>query len=255
MSLLLQPFGWLMWGSVLALLIVWYRHPDGRQRLRPAAALMAAALLYSLPLTAGLANLWLEGSYPPVVTPPDNLGAIVVLGGGIIPPQHPDDITRPNPASLARVLRGYEVWQQTAPPHCPLLISGGHPHPAAQWPAPARTMADTLLTMQMPADQLIVEPDSRNTRENARNSAAILRERGITGPIMVVSSANHLWRARLLFEKQGFEVIPVGCEFHAPLASESLPALLWPRAGAVDANQRCAHEVLGVIVSWLRGDI
>jgi len=56
-----------------------------------------------------------------------------------------------------------------------------------------------------------VEDRSRNTVENALNSAPLLRAAGI-GTIYLVTHDYHMHRARQLFEAQGFKVFPIGAQ-------------------------------------------
>jgi uncharacterized SAM-binding protein YcdF (DUF218 family) len=72
----------------------------------------------------------------------------------------------------------------------------------------------------VPASACVVEPHSRNTAENARFSAAMLRRMGI-GEVVVTSDPYHLLRARQLFRREGFEV-------HTSPALETERNTHWP---------------------------
>ena len=56
-----------------------------------------------------------------------------------------------------------------------------------------------LGALGVPQSVFMLESRSRSTRENAVNSAVMLRERGMNR-ILLVTSARHMPRARALFE-------------------------------------------------------
>ncbi|NLW71329.1 MAG: YdcF family protein, partial [Chloroflexi bacterium] len=64
----------------------------------------------------------------------------------------------------------------------------------------------------VPENALILENESQNTYENALKAKEILTELEIE-QILLVTSAMHMPRSVALFEKQGFEVIPLPVDF------------------------------------------
>lgn len=88
----------------------------------------------------------------------------------------------------------------------------------------------------VPEAALALEPVSRNTVENARHCARLLRPRGVRR-VLLVSDRAHLPRAALLFRLVGLNVI--GREGVPP------PSLLW-EAGAL------LHEIAALPLSLVR---
>jgi uncharacterized SAM-binding protein YcdF (DUF218 family) len=118
---------------------------------------------------------------------PPRAEAIVVLGCG-------------NAVRLARrVARGAELFRQGASPL--LVLSGGGRGPEPE----AARMRRLALADGVPESALLVEPNSPNTWENARESARLLRRRGLRR-VVLVSDRSHLPRAALLFRLAGLEV-------------------------------------------------
>jgi uncharacterized SAM-binding protein YcdF (DUF218 family) len=112
--------------------------------------------------------------------------AIVVLGCG-------------SAVRLAcRVERGVELFRQGA---APLLLSGGG-HGAEPEAVIMRRLA---LASGVPEAALLLEPGSRNTWENASESAQLLRRRGLRR-VVLVSDRAHLPRAALLFRLAGLGI-------------------------------------------------
>lgn len=66
-------------------------------------------------------------------------------------------------------------------------------------------MRRLALAAGLPEAALVVEPASRNTWENACETSALLRRRGLRR-IVLVSDRAHLLRAALLFRLAGLEI-------------------------------------------------
>jgi uncharacterized SAM-binding protein YcdF (DUF218 family) len=116
--------------------------------------------------------------------------AIVVLGCRV---------TRRGDPSLAlrrRVELGLALYRQGAAPV--LLLSGGGAGPVPE----AEAMRALARDAGVPDEALVVEPGSHDTLENAFNAARLLR----AIPVVLVSDATHLLRARLLFRLAGLAV-------------------------------------------------
>jgi uncharacterized SAM-binding protein YcdF (DUF218 family) len=120
--------------------------------------------------------------------------AVVILAGGArrYAPEYNVDV--PSDVSLRRLAYGARVARRTA---LPILVSGGRGEAAAMREF---LVADFGLTPRW------VEDASRDTRENAVLSSAILREHGID-TVVLVTSASHMRRAAAEFRLQGLRVI------------------------------------------------
>src|SRR5262249_52139316 len=147
----------------------------------PRGALLAVTVAFlalvvgSLPSVGHLALGSLEWQYPP--QEPATADAVVVLGGGGLPP----DSVRPEPemdaSCIRRCLHAAALYHRRP---CLLLVSGGKPDPTASGPAWSEVMRDFLVRLGVPGEHLVVEGSSRTTFENAVESAHILRGRHIT---------------------------------------------------------------------------
>ena len=66
------------------------------------------------------------------------------------------------------------------------------------------------------------------------------------------TSAYHMPRARLAYERAGFAVTPVPCDFDTRGAAERFsPALLLPRGVALSQSEHCLKEWMGLAAYWL----
>ena len=180
----------------------------------------------------------LEREYPPVPAAALPVAdAIVVLGGGMEAPQAP--LLYPEMKAAAdRVWHAARLYQAGK---APVVIPSGVGEDEASVPF--------LRDLGVPAAAIRVERASRNTAENARFTAALLALMGGGRRVLLVTSAWHMRRAQLLFERAGVEVIPAATDYEATLMRAradhwSLPNLL-PNPEMLYRNTCMLKEYIG----------
>jgi uncharacterized SAM-binding protein YcdF (DUF218 family) len=119
---------------------------------------------------------------------------IIVLGAQVLEGE------RASPALRARVERGVALFHRGLAPRL-LLSGGGHRGPTSE----AEIMRRIAAAQGVPDVAILLEPESRNTAENAYLSSAMMRRHGFESAI-VVSDPFHLLRARQWFRRAGVEV-------------------------------------------------
>lgn len=164
--------------------------------------------------------------------------AIVVLSADMT--RSADEFGGPTDGALGLVRLRYGAWLHHAT-GLPLLVSGGVP--ARGYPSLAESMKATL-EGSFGADVRWVEPRSKDTYQNARESAAIL-EREEIERIFLVTHAWHMPRARRAFESLGLQVTPAPTGFRSP-PEELIPGLV-PRWTALRDSAFAMHEYLGMV--------
>ncbi len=249
-KLLVQPFPLLIIALGATLFWTYWKRPEWRRGLRWPLVMYGLLYLDTMPAFAWLTSSWLEHTQSRILSRPDEAVAIVVFGGGVITPSEPGGPTLPHIGTFARTVRGLELYRQGTP--CPILVSGGKTDQTSTEAPVAETMATILRTCGVPADDLIVETVSRNTAENAVESARLLRERGLAGPVVLVTHGTHLPRATHHLRAAGVMVIPVGVDYHT---DELRSGQVWliPRATAVSANHDTFYETCAWLKLWLTG--
>ena len=95
-----------------------------------------------------------------------------------------------------------------------------------------------------------LERRSRDTHENARYSAAILREAGIH-VVLLVTHDIHQRRSLAEFTAAGIEAVSAPVTMLGPPAADTLLFEQLPSAAALALNVMLLHEVLGNLVVWL----
>jgi uncharacterized SAM-binding protein YcdF (DUF218 family) len=153
-----------------------------------------------------MAGRCFDGSPQPAVA-----DAIVVLG------------CRGRAALKRRLEIGVQLLEKGAAPLLVLSGGGSGPVPEAEW------MQRAALAHGVPQTALLIDPTSRNTFENARETARLLGARGL-GSVLLVSDRAHLRRAALLFRLAGLRVA----------GRAGVPARCWRRAASAAVREFAA---------------
>lgn len=125
--------------------------------------------------------------------PGQRYDAIIVLGNKVMPDGSPGHTMR------SRVRRGVDLLKEGAAPR--VVMTGGAVH--NQY-VEAETMAAFALSIGAPLGSLVLETEARNTRENARYTAELMRRHGWR-TALVVTSTYHARRSRWNFVQEGIE--------------------------------------------------
>lgn len=244
---LAHPLGTALALLVLALLLLMIR----RRGLAMLSLLIGLGWLsfWSLPEVSDRLRLTLEGRFQQqAVEMLPQADAIVLLGGGI--GTGAPDWPYPDLNSAAD-----RIWQAARLYHAgkaPLvLISGGNQAWLGERASNAGATGLFLRDLGVPEAALLLEDQSRNTRENALFSAEMLAERGLHR-ILLATSALHMPRAQATFEAVGLEVIPAPSDFEVKPEPEH-PLRWLPDAEALADSTRALKEYLGLLVYRLRG--
>lgn len=203
---------------------------------------IACVVALSTPLASSALVRWLDAS--PAFDPqaPSSAQAIVVLGGG----------TRKDAAeyggetlgrlSLERVRYAARLARMT---RLPILLSGGSASGAT---VEASLMRDTMIDEYGIVPRWI-EATSRNTYENARDSASILKANGVNRVLVVVHSFD-VPRARREFARWGIDAIP------APTGVRSsridLPGDVLPGIHGMQTTYYACYELLALALADVR---
>lgn len=165
--------------------------------------------------------------------------AIVVLGAGTYPgaPEYGgiDSISR---NGLVRARYAAHLHRHSG---LPIMATGGAPLGGR---SEAETMRDVLEGEFQVAVRWL-EPNSRNTAENARNSSEILAKDGVSA-IALVTDAIHMPRAKLWFEKNGVTVVPAPTGFVT--GSVGILSFL-PSGGALERSSYAIKEWVGLLLA------
>jgi uncharacterized SAM-binding protein YcdF (DUF218 family) len=217
---------------------------------------LLALYIFTIPLTANLLSHTIQ-PYQPVSEqilsdPAAAAQAIVVLAGGIryyAPEYDGDDIAL---RTLGRVRYAARLARRSG---LPLLVSGGSSDSEREASLSEGIMMQRLLRSEFALDNEIwIEDNSQNTRENAINCSLILRSRGID-TVFLVTQAAHMVRAMTAFQHNGIKVIPAPTLFFNE-QPELLDIYSWiPSTVAIDSIRYTVYEWLGRLWYWLQDEL
>jgi len=233
LDLLLAPLSW----ALLLLLgaLLW------RRRAAPWLAGAAAIVLYvfSIEPVANALTRFAEAPATRTFRPDAVYDAAIVLGGGIDPAASEATGAAELNAAGDRIVAGYELLQSGRARN--VLLSAGGPDPSGQ--VEADWASALYRRLGIPAERIVLERESRNTRENAEQSARIVQARGWKS-LLLVTSALHVPRALASFRAAGLspDVLPVDVRAGARLGS------FLPRASALDRSTDVLRELAGRLV-------
>ncbi len=236
----MSPMGFLFLGLAFGFLLrLWGAR---RRGLRLAGAWiigLSLALFWvlGLALTTRVIGHGLEAAYCRAGLPHGSLeglpsaDAIVILGGGM--GEHEKCGAPEMQAAADRVWHGARLYRAEKAPL--ITLSGG---------GVEKSTVPFLEDFGVPRESLKFFPSARNTEEEARLIAAS----GIK-KILLVTSAWHMDRARLLFTRAGLEVIPAPTDFEFNYAAEASlrPGEFFPTADALARNSWAIKEWVALV--------
>jgi uncharacterized SAM-binding protein YcdF (DUF218 family) len=253
------------------------------QRLTLLFLTLNIALLYCLSITP-VQNLLLtplENAFPsPSPSRTSRADYIVVLGGGTIP-SSPAEQGRGalSPSALKRVAHAVYLHREH---RVPIIVSGGIVFRGTAGEAEAVVARRALIKLGVDASAVITETESRNTWENAQNTAALLtafqatradrtEQRGRAGAdrdgaagdrarratkagggpadplqVLLVTSAYHMRRSVLSFRSAGLSVIPAPTDYKSRRTRLTLIDFL-PGMTRLLNSSTALHEYVGIL--------
>ena len=210
---------------------------------------LAVLWLSSTPVISGLAVRVAEGcAERGLAADASEADAIVVLSEG--------RVVAPGKAAVSewgdadRFFGGVELFKAGKSPL--LVFTGG----AAPWEPNAALEGDVLAgyakTLGVPDGHILKTPRVTDTAEEAQAVAMLLRGR-FSGPnwrggaprILLVTSAFHMPRARVLFERAGLSVIPFPVDFQVSAGGHMSVLAFLPTAGALAQTELAMREGYG----------
>ncbi len=253
LPLFFYPLGFICICNVLALFLLW-------KRPRVAAFCIALGLFVVL-LTS---NAWvsrimlssLESQNIPTGELP-TAQAIVVLGGATKSAYAPRTTVDLSEAG-DRVLYAAQLYRQKKAPL--IIASGGRIDWYGGGTPESEDIAKLLTFMGVKAEDILQDPTSLNTYQNAVNVKKILLERNIDR-ILLVTSAMHMPRSLAIFKHQDIETVAAPTDFLVTrgelesIGSTPKSAILnlLPDSRNLENFTLALKEYIGMIVYRLRG--
>jgi uncharacterized SAM-binding protein YcdF (DUF218 family) len=253
LPLFFYPLGFACLALIIALIIGW-KYP--RWGYFPVALALIGLLLFGNSWVSNYLVKSLEWQNFPLSNIPKS-EAIIILGGATKSALKPRPMVDVNDQG-DRLLYAAKLYQDGLAPL--IIASGGRINWMNGGQPEAEDMAELLHLMGIPDEVIIREPNSLNTYENAVNVKQILTEKGIN-QVLLVTSALHMPRAKLLFKRQSINIIPAPTDFI--VSEDNLESLnrngqafilnILPDAENLAQSTKVLKEYLGMFIYRLKG--
>src|SRR5262249_5952245 len=133
-------------------------------------------------------------------------------------------------ATANRLIHALRIYNADKAPL--ILISGANQSWQRCTLPAADSITEVLVGLGLPPSAVILETESRDTRENAVRTAAIFRAHGWRNGILV-TSGSHMPRALAAFRKAGLSLVPAATDIYAGAPKVNGLFDLLPDAGAL----------------------
>ena len=230
---------------VLALVLL------GAWRRNRAILIMAALLLWTLstPVIANALFRMVEGERVRLTASEmPEAAAVVVLSGMLQHVQGSKGLVPEWGEAADRLFGGIELMQTNKAPR--LVLTRG----LLPWQGAIRAEGEILreiaIAAGVPAERIVLTPPAMNTADEAVGVRTLLASDA--GPVILVTSAFHMSRARALFEQQGLTVIEYPVDFRVDATGEG-PKDYAPDARALWRSDIAIREWIGQAYYALRG--
>jgi uncharacterized SAM-binding protein YcdF (DUF218 family) len=236
-SFLLPP------GCFIVLLIgagIWFI--SRRRRSCGIFAIAMGMLLWGMSL-APVSNYLMKGLERGIAIPARIHGdVIVLLGGGASDGVRDLSGTgAPCDEMMSRLVTAVRVHRRTG---LPVIVSGGA---IGKTDTPEAWIVQRVLQdLGVPPRKILVEDQSRDTGENARYVAEVCARNGFRNPLLV-TSAYHMKRSLLIFQRNRLEVTPLPASFRYDAHDEITPYTFLPSIANLSGTATALREHLGLL--------
>jgi uncharacterized SAM-binding protein YcdF (DUF218 family) len=209
-------------------------------------------LFFSLPITSHVLLRGLEGRYPQVPIY-EQVSAVVLLGGATVGKVPPRIYVEANNNSN-RILHAARVFKETYSSR--LVLTGGLIGFMSDDTIPEAYAMFELMNEIFNIDtaDMILEYESRNTRENAKYTKMALEQAGFDTDIILVTNAYHMLRSVGIFKKAGFtRVIPAPAGYLENEKFTRKPLNWLPSPTCLVKSSIALHEYYGLVVYRIMG--
>lgn len=248
LQFLIVPFHWVVGLMIYALFV------KNRARKRKASILALGLLLFFTNsfLFNKMAQWWeVKTITADEIVRPYKVG--ILLGGyssSTILPSH----DRMNFSGAGnRFFNTYELYRTGKIEK--ILLTGGSGDVLQKRAREAPRVADFLMRIGVPEEDIIVEGESRNTYENAVFSKRILEEQNINGNYLLITSAWHMYRAKACFDKAGLSYTPYSVDFASVKDSYRPNKLFFPNPMVIGKWGYFIKEWVGLVAYKMKGYI
>lgn len=242
---LIYPFSAILWLLLAAIVFFFLRH---RRLLGASLFVMVTIIVIAgSPISTEFYRRHEHQYLPTQVDRLPRVDAVVLLGGDVGLPLIPRLDSEIHGSRALHTLRLYRAGKARM-----IVVSGGNVFPQNNVQPESFYAASLLAEWGVPPEVILIEGNSRNTYENAKETKKLMNSRQID-KILLVTSAFHMPRALATFKTAGIDAIPSPSSYS--IVNYSHPQILeWiPSLGNLGKMQALIREKLGILVYRHRG--
>jgi len=136
-----------------------------------------------------------------------------------------------------------------------MLLTGGSGSILLDERSEADEVESYLLLMGVKKEDIILEPDSRNTHENALFTKNILDKDYPNAKCLLITSGFHMRRSRACYKKEGVEFTAFSTDVIGERIRVTPNTIIWPNRDGFWRWETLIKEWVGCVFYWLRGYI
>ena len=244
-----QPYLALLMLQAVVLAWVMRRKLAPKRATYPLVGSLVLLFAMSMPGVGRLMMATLEWSHPPLTEMPEQVDAIIGLGGGLSPPNDYQTHAQVSSSSYSRCLYAASLYKSHK---CPLILCGGATEAEDSRATEAGVMADALTFLGVARDDMILESTSKSTRENAVQAVSVMKKRHFE-PVLLVTHARHMNRAERCFTKLGHQTIAAPCGAESADLIRELDETWIPQVDGMSASSWVVKEWMALLYYRIRG--
>jgi uncharacterized SAM-binding protein YcdF (DUF218 family) len=126
-----------------------------------------------------------------------------------------------------------------------ILISGGSGSILHKKITEADKARDVLIEMGIPSKDLLIETNSRNTRENATESAKLINAVNPDAHCLLITSAFHMKRSMGCYKKVHLDITPYKADYMSKVRVWDPDVLLLPKPESLFGWNKLIREIVG----------
>lgn len=134
-----------------------------------------------------------------------------------------------------------------------ILVSGGSGLLSTRRRQEADEMAEALLLMGVPREDIVIENKSRNTHESAEEVKKILESISHPDRCLLITSGYHIRRSKACFTKVGWKTDTFSTDFQTHKRAFTFDIFLIPKIDAISIWSTAIREWVGFAAYWVMG--
>jgi uncharacterized SAM-binding protein YcdF (DUF218 family) len=241
-SSLLMPLPALLILGFIGLALIMFTR---RRRFGCMVIFTALAGLFSVsyyPVSSSLL-MPMERQYTSFTGSADSIDYIMVLGHSHVVDNSISPVSELSRTALMRLAEGISIHRLY--PGSKLILSG---YSGGTDTSHARMMAKVAIALGVSKSDIVLLESAQDTAEEAQQAAGFVRQKSM----VLVTSASHMQRSLIEFERVGLDPIPAPTNFMAQRDIEQPWSKYTPRASYLEQTELYWHEKLGQWWQWMK---